>query len=76
MDRTLVSLAVCGTIVCIALCTSVGYVRVSNQKALVDMVAKGANPIAAHCALDGINVGNQSVCQAATAQTLSKSLEK
>jgi hypothetical protein len=76
MDRTVVSLAACATIVLIVMFASIGYVRVQNQHALVDMVAKGANPIAAHCALDGINTRNQGVCQAVATQPLSKSLEK
>lgn len=76
MDRNLAMFVVCFSIVMITLFGSVSYVKVSNQKAMTEMVGKGANPIAVYCALDGINVSNQGVCQAAATQPLSKSLEK
>lgn len=76
MDRTTAMIISCAALVLIALFGSIAYVNVSSQKAMVEMVSKGANPIAVHCALAGINVSNQGVCQAAAAQTLSKSLEK
>lgn len=68
MDRTFV---VTGTLVAICICaliTTVGHVNISKQKAMAEMVAKGANPIAVHCAMDGVNTSNQAVCQSIAAQ--------
>lgn len=76
MDRTTVSIVALVALVCLGLCTSIVWVSISKQKAMTEMVAKGANPIAVHCALEGIHPSNQSVCQVAATQTLSKSLEK
>jgi hypothetical protein len=76
MARTVVSICAMGVLAILGLIASVAYVNVSKQKAMTEMVAKGANPIAAHCALEGINLSNQTACQAAASQPLSKSLEK
>lgn len=76
MDRTTVSVVALAALVVLGLITGVTYANVSKQKAMTEMVAKGATPIAAHCALDGINLSNQTACQAAASQPLSKSLEK
>jgi hypothetical protein len=76
MTRNDVAIMACISIVIIALFTCVTYVRVASQHSMVEMVTKGANPIAVHCALDGINSINTAVCQVAAGQPLSKSLEK
>ena len=76
MTRNDVAIMACISIVIIALFACVTYIRVANGHSMVEMVAKGANPIAVHCALDGITSINTAVCQAAVGQPLSKSLEK
>lgn len=75
-DRTFV--LTCG-LIAICVCTligAVGYVSVQKQKAMTDMVVKGANPIAVHCAMDGVNTSNQAVCQALASSSQSVQVNK
>jgi hypothetical protein len=76
MTRFDVSIIACISLVFIAVIMCVTYDRATTRQAIVEMVAKGANPIAAHCATNGVSTNNQSVCQTAAAQTQSKSQEK
>ena len=62
MDKTLVACAVCISFVLVSLMAVVSYTSQNNRKAMVEMVAKGADPQAVACAVDGVNNLNQQVC--------------
>lgn len=52
-------------------CTLIGGVAFTSSqrsKAMVEMVSKGANPMAVSCALEGINTSNQIACNALAMQ--------
>lgn len=63
MDRTTVAVSVCIALVFGGIIGGLTYVNTVKYQSMADMVAKGANPMAVHCALDGINQSNQAVCQ-------------
>lgn len=62
MDKTFVAGCVCVTVVLLGITAGVTYANVNKQRAVADMVAKGADPQAVYCALDGVNASNQQVC--------------
>lgn len=64
MDKTLVAGFVCMSVVVISLMVVLSYTIQNNRKAMVDMIAKGADPQAVACAVDGVNNMNQQVCNA------------
>ena len=61
MDRTTVSIVamICATVM--VLIAGVSYVKTTDTKAISDMVAKGADPQAAACALN-VNASVSNVC--------------
>lgn len=68
MDRTTVSIAamICATIV--VLIVGVSFVKTTDTKAITDMVAKGADPQAAACALNVGAGASNNVCMALAAK--------
>jgi hypothetical protein len=69
MDKTFLAGCVCFAFVVTMIITGVTYTNTNKYKAITDMVAKGANPMAAHCALDGSTPSNQTVCTTLAAQS-------
>jgi hypothetical protein len=61
MDRTLVSIIAMGCLTAMTLIVGVSYVNVTDTRAISDMVAKGADPQAAACAVNK-NATSSNVC--------------
>jgi hypothetical protein len=61
MDRTLVSIIAMCCLTVMSLIAGVSYVNVTDTKAISDMVAKGADPQVAACALNK-NSTSSNVC--------------
>ena len=72
MDRTFAVGCVCAVVVALSLIAGVTYANANKYKAMSEMVAKGANPMAIHCAIDGVNASNQTVCNTLAAQPATK----
>jgi hypothetical protein len=68
MDKTIVILMALVFSGLIGLMVCVSYVKTTDTKAIADMVAKGADPQAAACALGVASGSNNNVCMTLAAK--------
>jgi hypothetical protein len=59
-------------IVAVTLIAGIAYVKVSDTKAIAAMVAGGADPQAAACAVGSVNVSTNTICSTLAIQKSNK----